>query len=566
LSKDMPGGSTGDLRIDEVEKLDPGEVHVAELLVGVLVNRNEITDPDDHYNSSIFESFFDLTHARLQHIFKMFDDLSKDHSKGVLSYENFRSGLKDAGLEIKDKDSFDRLVKKVDLDKDGGISFSEFETVVQSLKMAHMFKNEPALTENRFSKVVNYNTTRCNMESIDPVSLKAFMFNPRPQWATRRWIDVRIPATFMLKCLAIKHRLHPLALEDVLKNSLRTRAKVDRYDTHLFVAFPVLELVFSGGSDQEYRRRALERSSSMRNRGKNLPMRRVSSSTSKGAYGSFDTGLSDPLIKVNPPSPISKRYQSGSVTGITVPKVVKTNAYIFVTTPDCKTILTCLNNHEGDIFHRVRQELNVAYSRLRTHDVMYLLYSIIDIIVDTYNPLMEELEFLLEALSEQVRQGRASVLHGPDEKAFSSSYNDLLRELGAFKRWIVPAQRVIANLIADDNVDKNCKFYFQDIHDHLDQILDEIGSLNAGVQTLKAEHDHAIEVKMNGTMNALTIVATAFIPAQFLTGVFGMNFTNMPELQWKYGYGLFWFLTVGSWFVLFSYFKQKGYIDFGSPF
>ena len=59
---------------------------------------------------------------------------------------------------------------------------------------------------------------------------------------------------------------------------------------------------------------------------------------------------------------------------------------------------------------------------------------------------------------------------------------------------------------------------------------------------------------------ALTVVTTIFIPAEFLTGVFGMNFSDMPELHWRWGYPLFWGLCFGSWVILFVLFRRTGFM------
>eukprot|EP00043_Microstomoeca_roanoka_P011945 m.112970 g.112970 ORF g.112970 m.112970 type:complete len:85 (-) comp15344_c1_seq9:833-1087(-) len=64
--------------------------------------------------------------------------------------------------------------------------------------------------------------------------------------------------------------------------------------------------------------------------------------------------------------------------------------------------------------------------------------------------------------------------------------------------------------------------------------------------------------KMNSFLLLLTIVTTVFIPAQFLTGLWGMNFEEMPELQWKYGYLMFWLLVLGLTTIVLLWFRIKG--------
>ncbi len=559
-------------------------LHMAELVVGVVANLDEVTDPSNYENSSIFESFFDLTHARLLHIFRMFDDLSAEKEKGILNYENFQKSLRDAGLQVKDKASFERLVKRVDLDHDGGITFAEFETVVQSLKMAHMFRyRHKSSARDQPFRCINYNSARSEETLIQRSAFKTFMYAPRPEWSTCRWMDLTLPATFTLKCLSIKHRLHPLALEDALKDSRRMRAKVDRYDTHLFVAFPVLTLVYNnvGGEDHgeiSPRSQSLGR----RKRFGSSAGKAVSSSQAGGfsRYGSMSAN--EPLIRgvsalsstMGRNRDTSRSFEGNSPThygrgmagknwldDIQVPKVVKHNAFMFLSRPDNNTMVTVLNNECKGLFGRVRHELSVSYSRLRTHDGMYLLYTLLDVIVDSYCPLVDELQYIANVLWERVRSERRRVVSGKGEVAFTNAYHDMIRELNHLKRWMAPAMRVVGNLILEEDLAADVKIYLRDVHDHLEQTSDDINQLISNLQALKEEHDHAIDVKMNGTMNALTILATALLPAQFLSSVYGMNFTDLPELHWKYGYAMFWAMTFLSWALLYSYFRHKGFVE-----
>jgi len=565
-----------DRRLDD----ETAQVHIGDLIVGVVANANEVTDPSDHSSSAIFESFFDLTHARLLHIFKMFDDISVAKETGVLDYENFRNSLKDAGLEIKDKESFERLVKKVDLDMDGGITFNEFETVVQSLKLAHMFRSTPKEVQGSL-KCVNYNTKRAQSEIVGQQQLKHFMYAPRPSWASHRWIDLTSPCIFNLKCLAIKYRLHPLALEDCLKDSAKTRAKLDRYDAHMFLAFPILFLVYEEEDRGEEDRRPSIYSFSPRTG----PLRRIRSRSrshsAAGRYGSMASrsAATEPLIQRKSKStrkvssgdgflprdhaiPISPENQNRrrrrSRGFVSVPQVEKHNVYIFLSRPDLKTTISVVDEDCQDIFQRVRRELDVAYSRLRTHDGMYLVYTMLDTIVDSYTPLMNELEDIIEVLSDQVRDGESNVVSGEGEQRFSESYHDMIRKLNNLKRWILPAQRMITNLILEEFMDPDIKIYLRDVHDHLEQLTDEINSMLSRLTTLKGEHNHVIEVRMSGTMNALTVIATFTLPGQFLASVFGMNFEELPGLKWRFGYLAFWVVTFVSWVCLYVLFRRKG--------
>lgn len=524
----------------------------AELLVDLVANIHEFSDPDNEVgNSSISETFFDLTRPRLIAIFNIFDEASVDKGKGILSYDHFKSCLNNVGLEIKDKASFMRLVSNVDLDRDEGITFTEFETVVQSLKMAHMFRNPP-VWEN-FLKCVNYNNGKVRTDTVAISDLKSFMHSPRPEWATNRWIEVHLPASFTLKCLSIKYRLHPLALEDVLNDSSKARAKIEHFSNHIFVVFPVLALDYG---DEDHVDDAV-----ISSEGLSLRNQAPFSTSEYGSLGPRQqlirggTDLdSDGLPKTR------KEKSSSDLETINVPRVVKSNAYIFVSLPDQRTTLCALSDQYPDLFRRIHRELNVSYSRLRQQDGMFLLYVLTDCIADSYMPLIAEFERNLENLSKQVRSKRQMRISGDWKKHFLDAFHDLDREVNNFRRWILPAQRVVTNLINNELIEKDCKSYLQDVRDHLEQLIDDISSLLRNLHALKEEHNHSLNLRMNQTMHMLTIVTAVALPSQLMSSVYGMNFKFMPFVNDPYGFAFFWIFVFVSWFVLYRYFKYTGHL------
>ena len=74
-------------------------------------------------------------------------------------------------------------------------------------------------------------------------------YSPRQEAYPQRWIHVTAPASFTLKALSIKYRIHPLAVEDALMNDQHIRAKVDSYDNHLFLVLPVLSINVRSSAD-----------------------------------------------------------------------------------------------------------------------------------------------------------------------------------------------------------------------------------------------------------------------------------------------------------------------------
>jgi magnesium transporter len=102
--------------------------------------------------------------------------------------------------------------------------------------------------------------------------------------------------------------------------------------------------------------------------------------------------------------------------------------------------------------------------------------------------------------------------------------------------------------------------YFSDIADHVNQCIDFIDLYRDLSTEIKESYLSTLTYRMNQVMKLLTIITTIFIPLSFIAGIYGMNFENMPELKWKYGYfgvlGLMFFILVG----MIAYFRRRRWI------
>jgi Mg2+ and Co2+ transporter CorA len=119
---------------------------------------------------------------------------------------------------------------------------------------------------------------------------------------------------------------------------------------------------------------------------------------------------------------------------------------------------------------------------------------------------------------------------------------------------------VLKNLIESRDFDEAVTAYVRDVHDHVVQVLDDIELHLQMCRLLSEDYREARANQMNYVIYTLTIVTTVFLPAQFLTGVYGMNFDNMPELHERYGYALFWVFVLAIGATLQLYFRYKKWI------
>jgi magnesium transporter len=106
------------------------------------------------------------------------------------------------------------------------------------------------------------------------------------------------------------------------------------------------------------------------------------------------------------------------------------------------------------------------------------------------------------------------------------------------RKNVMPLKEAIANIYKDELnfIDDDNKKYFNDVLDHSKDILEYYKSFESLVKGLIDLNENNTNSNANEVMKTLTIVAAIFIPLSFIAGLFGMNFENMPELKWEYGY------------------------------
>src|SRR5690606_4035238 len=193
-----------------------------------------------------------------------------------------------------------------------------------------------------------------------------------------------------------------------------------------------------------------------------------------------------------------------------------------------------INDGPQDVFEPVRQRVRAA-GRIRRLGADYLLYALLDTIVDSGFPLLDDLGAELEALEDDILQDAAP--EARDRLHYAK------RELVLMRRAWWPQREVIASLMREDAsfIRDSTHVYLRDCHDHSVVIVDFVETYREMASSLLDVYLSTVSQRMNNIMKALTIVATIFLPLTFITGLYGMNFDtesrfNMPELHWRYGY------------------------------
>jgi magnesium transporter len=184
----------------------------------------------------------------------------------------------------------------------------------------------------------------------------------------------------------------------------------------------------------------------------------------------------------------------------------------------------------SDVFHSVRDRLRGGKGRLRQNGSDYLLYALMDAVVDQYFAVLEMLGERIESLQERV---------------IADPKPDILKDIHALKRQLLfvrravwPLRDAINNLSRSECpfVHEPTKVFFRDVYDHVVQIVDTIETLREMVSTSLDIYLSSVSYRLNAVMRVLTVITTIFMPLTFIAGIYGMNFEYMPELKWPWGY------------------------------
>lgn len=220
-----------------------------------------------------------------------------------------------------------------------------------------------------------------------------------------------------------------------------------------------------------------------------------------------------------------------------------------------KNYVITLQESEGDVFDNVRARIRHGKGRIRTMESDYLLYALIDAIVDNYF-------VVIETLGNKIEDLESDVFDGIQEDNITKQIQDLKREILRVRRAIFPLREVISRIERHESPLINAKTtaFFRDIYDHIIQVTENIDIYREMVWSLMDMYMTTISNKMNEVMKVLTIMASIFIPLTFFAGIYGMNFDYIPELKFKYSYFILWGIFIIIVVGMVMYFRRKKWL------
>lgn len=214
-------------------------------------------------------------------------------------------------------------------------------------------------------------------------------------------------------------------------------------------------------------------------------------------------------------------------------------------------ILVSFQENNTPFFAPIDERLKKNSLSFRKKGIDYLLYALVDFIVDNYFIVMDRFSEDNDALEDELFN---------DSNRVSWAKLQAMRESLLFiKKTIFPFRDAINILVRGDTPliqETNIK-YFSDVRDHLMQIYETVETyrdLNAGLKDMYLSN---LSNRMNQIMKVLTIISTIFIPITFIVGVYGMNFSNIPEFQWENGYYIVWGVMLVIVVAMLLFFRKK---------
>ncbi|MCE2742422.1 MAG: magnesium/cobalt transporter CorA [Fluviicola sp.] len=219
-----------------------------------------------------------------------------------------------------------------------------------------------------------------------------------------------------------------------------------------------------------------------------------------------------------------------------------------------KNYLISFQGKSSDHFIEVRGRIEKKRGKIRSKGADFLLFRMLEAIIDNYFEVLEHITETIEEIEVKMHQ--------------NANTNTLKlielqkRKLIELRKIVVPLKDVTSQLEKTNShlLENENHYYFTDLKENCLSVLEEI-DVNKQILDGMANLYYAVQgQKMNQIMKILTIVSSVFIPLTFIVGVYGMNFENMPELKYKYGY----YTVVGVMFViaisLIIYFKRNGWL------
>lgn len=215
-------------------------------------------------------------------------------------------------------------------------------------------------------------------------------------------------------------------------------------------------------------------------------------------------------------------------------------------------VLITFQERAGDVFESVRKRLSQNGGAIRNQSADYLLYTLLDAVVNHHFLLLERVEDRVESLEDKILEDKSINLQ--------REIQQLRRDLLIIKTSIWPLRDVICSLINVPFLTELTRDRLRDTDNQSDHIIDLVTAYREMITGIYDTYLSNSNSRLNRVITTLTVISTIFIPLTFLTGVYGMNFHYMPEIDWPYAYATFWLVSLALSAGMLIYFRRKKWI------
>lgn len=206
------------------------------------------------------------------------------------------------------------------------------------------------------------------------------------------------------------------------------------------------------------------------------------------------------------------------------------------------------------ILEPIVTRLEQGHGSVRSLGTDYLAYALLDMIIDDYFVFTESLSDNIEELEDEV-------IENPTTTTLHDTYW-LKRVVSIARRNLWPLREIIGRLYRDPSslIQDSTNIYLRDLYDHVIQVNDYLEGYRESLSSMLDTYLSSVSNKMNEVMKVLTVISTVFIPLTLIAGVYGMNFVNMPELHWAYGYSVILVVMAILGISMLAYFRKIEWI------
>lgn len=217
-------------------------------------------------------------------------------------------------------------------------------------------------------------------------------------------------------------------------------------------------------------------------------------------------------------------------------------------------MLFTFKEKRDDLFTPVITRLQTEKSRLRAQTTDYLAYVVLDTIVDGYFTVQDSLDQFSDDIEEKLLDQP-----GPE---LLTRIQKVKRELIFVRKSLSPLREMLAALERCEStlLSEKTHIYLRDVYDHTIRVIEAMDSYRDLITGMLEMYLSSVSNRLNEVMKLLTVFATIFIPLTFITGIYGMNFQNMPELKWPWAYPTLWLVFISIAVSLLIYFRKRKWL------